>query len=138
MSTGSTRAKVKAIVCTHDGEVCEHVEASLPESPSMKLLLTANGRREGWLDLDEGMECSSDMFERPAVTNSRDDLMLMYFTSGTTGYPKIAAHSFTYPLGHVVTARYWHNVRSRRRTFRYLRYGLGQGCLGQAVWPMAV
>ena len=122
-------ARVKAIVCTHDGEVCEHVEASLPESPSMKLLITANGRREGWLDLDEGMECSSDVFERPAVTNSRDDLMLMYFTSGTTGYPKIAAHSFTYPLGHVVTARYWHNVDPDG-----VHFAISDTGWGKAVW----
>ena len=122
-------AKVKAIVCTHDGEVCEHVEASLAESPSMKILVTANGSRPGWHDLDEGMEASSDVFERPKDGNSKDDIMLMYFTSGTTGYPKIAAHSFTYPLGHIVTARYWHNVDPEGVHFTISDTGWGK-----AVW----
>lgn len=105
-------AGVSAIVCTGDGDTAAHADAALPASPTLRLRLMANGTRPGWDDFDAGIEASSEVFPRPVgeAAVHRDDPMLMYFTSGTTGYPKIAVHSFTYPLGHFVTAKYWHNV----------------------------
>lgn len=105
-------AGVSAVVCTGQGTIASYVEEALPESPTVKALSMANGTRAGWDDFDAGVAAQDDVFARPlgdAVTH-KDDPMLMYFTSGTAGYPKIASHSFTYPLGHVVTARWWHNV----------------------------
>jgi len=105
-------AGVSAIVCTADGETAMHADAALPESPTVKVRMIANGTREGWDSFDAGVEAAPAVFRRPIgqAGTCKDDDMLMYFTSGTTGYPKIAAHSFTYPLGHFVTAKYWHNV----------------------------
>jgi|GEM_PF-26231 Acyl-coenzyme A synthetases/AMP-(fatty) acid ligases len=99
------------IVCTGYGTVSEEVEKSLTESPNVKLLSMANnGGKLGtiWDDFDKGMSEASDA---PLIkSNKSKEPMLMYFTSGTTGYPKIATHDYTYPIGHIVTARHWHNV----------------------------
>ena len=105
-------AGVSAVVCTGQGAIASYVEEALPESPTVKALSMANGTRMGWDAFDEGVAAQADVFERPMgdAATHKDDPMLMYFTSGTAGYPKIASHSFTYPLGHVVTARWWHNV----------------------------
>jgi len=106
------KAKVKAIICTGENDAAAEADKARGECPTVEVWSMAKGHREGWLDFDAGVEAASDVFERPQGEEATcaDDLMLMYFTSGTSGYPKIAAHSFSYPLGHVVTARHWHNV----------------------------
>lgn len=103
-------ASVKAVICTGEGEISDFVEQSLSKSPTVKILSIVNCDKKGWSNFNEGVEKADENFPRPKNTNKSSDIMLMYFTSGTTGHPKIAAHSFTYPLGHIVTARYWHNV----------------------------
>lgn len=105
-------AGVKAVICTADGEVSHAVEESVPHAPTVELMMLCGESREGWLDFQAESGACSDIFPRPQGDQGtrKDDLMLMYFTSGTTGYPKIAAHDYTYPIGHIVTARWWHNV----------------------------
>ena len=105
-------ASVKMIVCTSDDNTSESVEASEPESPTLEIKMLVNGNREGWVDFNKEQEEQSDVFVRPTgdeATNN-NDRMLIYFTSGTTGYPKMVAHDFLYPLGHIATAVYWHMV----------------------------
>lgn len=102
-------AEVKGVVCTTDGEVIEHVENSLPESPTVQVKVSVKGKRDGWIDFTEEVEKASDQLER--VETKATDTMLIYFTSGTSGMPKMVAHDFAYPLGHIVTAKYWQNVR---------------------------
>ena len=101
-------AGVKAIISTPDDNVPEQIEMSLPESPTVEIKMIVGGPREGWRDFDADLACFSSHFERTDVGG--DDPLLMYFTSGTTGYPKIATHIHKYPLGHYATARFWHNV----------------------------
>ena len=103
-------AGVSAVISTVDDSVPERIEAVLSACPTVKTLITVNGKREGWRSFDEEYTLFSTHFNRTEDTACGEDLMLMFFTSGTTGYPKIAAHSFTYPLGHFHTAKYWHNV----------------------------
>ena len=106
-------AKVKAVVCTGDGAVADAVDAALPECPTVLHRFSANSApRDGWVDYDADAENESDVFERPAGADEprADEIMLMYFTSGTTGYPRIAAHAHTYALGHIITAVHWQNV----------------------------
>lgn len=105
-------AGVKAIVCTGDGDVAHQAELGANNCDFPILKIMAHGQREGWLDFDKGIAEQSDVFERPSQdeTACGSEPMLMYFTSGTTGYPKIAMHNHKYPLGHFITARYWHNV----------------------------
>ena len=101
-------AQVKAIVCTGDGECAAEVDLAQESSPTLQIKIIANGSRPGWHSFDEEMPSFPDTLER--VPTSRDDPAIMFFTSGTTGYPKIATHTASYPLGHIVTARWWHNV----------------------------
>lgn len=124
-------AGVKAIVCTGEGEVSNSVEEALAESPTVEIKVMVNGKREGWLDFTSGIAAMSDIFPRPQGSDNHlsSDPMLMYFTSGTTGYPKIATHDFTYPLGHIVTARWWHNVDPNG-----LHFAISDTGWGKAVW----
>ena len=102
--------KVKAILCTADGEVADAVDAAAAKSPSLEIKILVGGEREGWRSFNEEYTMFSSHFARSADAPSGSDPMLMYFTSGTSGYPKIAAHSYKYPLGHFITAKYWHQV----------------------------
>nr|WP_317412913.1 AMP-binding protein [uncultured Solibaculum sp.] len=102
-------ADVKAIVCTADGEVSEHVELSLPESPSVKACFLARGKKDGWVSFDDEVEAASDQFDR--VPTKSTDTMLGYFTSGTTGYPKLVTHNYSYSVAHILTAKHWQNVK---------------------------
>jgi len=102
-------AGVSAIFCTTDGDTARQVE--LAEDKDLPLIkIATGGEREGWHSFDKEYKEFSDYFPRTEDSAKGDDLMLMFFTSGTTGYPKIAAHNFKYPLGHFVTAKYWHGV----------------------------
>ena len=106
-------AGVSAIVATPEDEVPEQVELALPDSPTLKTKIIVNTDREGWHSFDKEIQNFPDTFPRPEgfAAASGDDVMLMFFTSGTTGYPKIATHSCKYALGHFITAKYWHNVQ---------------------------
>ena len=100
----------KEIIYHNIDEEINNIENVLDACPTVKTKILVNGKREGWHDFNEEYTLYSTHFNRTEDTACGDDLMLMFFTSGTTGYPKIAAHSFTYPLGHFHTAKYWHNV----------------------------
>ena len=102
--------KVKAIVCTSDGEVANSVDSAAAKCPGLEHKIIVGGSREGWHSFDEEYSMYSSHFARAEDAPSGSDPMLMFFTSGTSGYPKIAAHSYKYPLGHFITAKYWHQV----------------------------
>ena len=103
-------AGVSAVLCTADGDVAAQVELAAEKCPGLQHKLMVNGSREGWRTFDEEYTLYSTHYNRTEDAPGGDDLMLMFFTSGTTGYPKIAAHNYKYALGHFHTARYWHNV----------------------------
>ena len=103
-------AGIKAIICTGDGDTAHQVDLAAQTSPSLEIKIMVNGEREGWRNYDEESARFSSHFERTADAPCGDDLMLMFFTSGTSGYPKTAMHSHKYPLGHFHTAKFWHNV----------------------------
>ncbi len=102
--------KVKAIVCTADGEVSDAVDAAAKNSPNLATKILVGGSKEGWHSFDEEYTMYSSHFNRSEDTPCGSDPMLMFFTSGTSGYPKLAAHNYKYPLGHFITAKYWHQV----------------------------
>ena len=102
--------KVKAILCTADGNVADAVDAAAAKCPGLEHKILVNGKREGWHDFNEEQPLFSSHFERTEDAPCGSDPMLMYFTSGTSGYPKLAAHNYKYPLGHFITAKYWHRV----------------------------
>ena len=105
-------AGVSAIVCTADGDTSHQVDLAQKNSPTLKTKIMVGGCRDDWHDFNEEYKLFSRKFTRPTGEEEAcgDDTMLMFFTSGTTGYPKIAAHSFKYPLGHFLTAKYWHRI----------------------------
>lgn len=103
-------ADVKAIICTADGEVANQVDIAAENCPSLAIKISANGAREGWHSFDDEWMLFSGEFERHEDSPKGDDPMLMFFTSGTSGYPKMALHNYKYPFGHFITAKYWHCV----------------------------
>ena len=105
-----TAGRVKAILCTADGDVADAVDAAALNSPMLEHKILVNGSREGWHDFNEEYAMFSSRFARGEDAPCGNDPMLMFFTSGTSGYPKLTAHNYKYPLGHFITAKYWHRV----------------------------
>ena len=103
-------AGISAIICTADGETAAEADKAAAKYPLLKHKLIVNGRREGWRSFDDEYPLYSSHYLRTEDAPGGDDLMLMFFTSGTSGYPKIAAHNYKYALGHFHTAKYWHCV----------------------------
>lgn len=122
-------AGVKAVVCANDSYILNEVDGVDISSTSVELKIVSEGARDGWINFDDGVESASETIERVPVDN--DDPMIMFFTSGTTGYPKIATHSYTYPLGHIVTARWWHNVDPNGVHFTISDTGWGKALWGK-------
>ncbi len=102
-------ASVKAIVCVEEEQVLAHVRAAKTDCPTLGTLFTLCDT-PGFVNFDKAVDEAPDELDKPKELPSNGDIMLMYFTSGTTGMPKMAAHSWTYPLAQTVTAAYWHNV----------------------------
>lgn len=124
-------AGISAIVCTADGFVADEVDKAAANSPSLRTKIIVNGKRDGWHDFNEELPAYSTHFYRSEDTPCGTDPMLMFFTSGTTGYPKIAMHSYQYPLGHYTTARYWHNVDPNGIHFTISDTGWGKALWGK-------
>ena len=103
-------AGVKAILCTTDGDTANQVDLAAAKCPGLEIKIAVGENREGWRNYDEESRLFSSHYERTEDAPGGEDLMLMFFTSGTTGYPKIAVHNYKYALGHFHTAKYWHNV----------------------------
>lgn len=109
-------ASVQTIVCVNDPFVIEQIETAEGDVPSLQNKVMVVDHREGWLTLNDELERFSDVFERPTDDQATrwDDIMLVYFTSGTTGMPKMVQHNFAYPLGHIITAKYWQRVEENK------------------------
>jgi acetyl-CoA synthetase len=104
-------AEVKAVVCTAEGEIAYFVEKAAAEYGKPLVKIIVKGEREGWISFADGL-ANAPAFVRPTgdAAPANEDMMLLYFTSGTTGMPKMVTHNYTYPIGHIPTARYWHKV----------------------------
>ncbi len=103
-------AGISAVVCTADGDTAHQIDLASAGNATLKHKMIVGGTREGWRNFDEECALYSTHYERGTDAPGGDDTMLMYFTSGTSGYPKIAVHNYKYALGHFHTAKYWHNV----------------------------
>ena len=102
--------EISAIICTSDGDTANQVEIACQNSNSIEHKIIVGEKRDGWHDFNEEYTMFSSHFDRTDDSPCGDDLLLMFFTSGTSGYPKLAAHTHKYPLGHFHTAKYWHTV----------------------------
>ena len=103
------RARVKAVVCDDTDDIPKHVDEAVPQCPTVQVRVLVGGSRPGWRQYEEESRGFPDTFARPDGLRATDT-MLMFFSSGTTGYPKIVAHNHTYSLGHIITARWWQQV----------------------------
>ena len=128
----NTRASVKAIICVDDAYVTEQIKLAMPESPTVKqyITITDHGKPipEGFRDWQSEWR-QAPKFVRPAFVNENDDTMLMYFTSGTSGEPKMVAHDYLYAMGHLTTGVFWHNLHEGS-----LHLTVADTGWGKAVW----
>ena len=124
-------AGVSAIVCTSDGDCAEIVDKVQGECPTLKLKVLVGGQREGWRDFDNEYGLFKSSFRRTPDTPSGDEPALMFFSSGTTGNPKMVEHKHTYGLGHFLTARYWHNCEPDGLHFTISDTGWGKSLWGK-------
>ena len=122
-------ASIKMIVAAGEEVITKHIVDAMPDSPTVECLVSVGPEiPEGFQDFHKGIE-SAAPFVRPELANTNDDISLMYFTSGTTGEPKMVAHDFTYPLGHIVTGSFWHNLHKDS-----LHLTIADTGWGKAVW----
>ncbi len=126
-------AGVKAIICTAEDGVTASVDSVAANCPKLKkkIVVGVSDAPEGWECFDNGFPMYSTHFKRTADTPCGDDTMLMFFTSGTTGYPKIAEHSYKYALGHFITAKYWHGCGEGGLHFTISETGWGKALWGK-------
>ena len=124
-------ASIKMIISYDNPAVQTEIEKALKHSPTVQKLVTVSGKREGWIDFHEGVDKCTAEFPRPvgdqAVKTS--DPMLLYFTSGTSGYPKMVIHDYLYPIGHIITAHYWQGVLDNG-----LHFTVSETGWGKAIW----
>ncbi|MBQ1317071.1 MAG: AMP-binding protein [Lachnospiraceae bacterium] len=120
---------VKAIVATTEDDVPNQVDMVANECPGLAVKILVGGSREGWHDYEEEINQYSAHFYRSADTPCGDDPMVAFFSSGTTGYPKMAVHSYKYALGHYITAKYWHGVSDQG-----LHLTISDTGWGKALW----
>lgn len=123
------KANIKAIVAAGEPVIIGHIQEAMKDCPTVKALVsTGPCVPEAWYDFDTSIE-KVVPFQRPEFVNNNSDISLLYFTSGTTGEPKMVAHDFTYPLGHIITASFWHNLTPQSRHLTLADTGWGK-----AVW----
>ena len=123
----NTRASVKAIICAKDDYIISQIKLAMPESPTVKQYITL-GEEEGFHNWKAEWQ-QAPKFVRPAFVNENDDTMLMYFTSGTSGEPKMVAHDYLYAMGHLSTGCFWHNLHEGS-----LHLTVADTGWGKAVW----
>lgn len=128
-------ADVKYVVATADGEVSDHIEEAIAEYGGITEKYIVRGDKEGWVSFDSEIEKFPDTLER--IENKVDDDMLLYFTSGTTGYPKMVLHSHYYAVAHIQTAKYWHNIKEDTLHFTISESGWGKCMWGKMYGQLA-
>lgn len=125
----NNRASVKAIITAGDPYVVEQVDKAMPMSPTVQIRVSVGPEvPEGWHDWRKEWPMAPQ-FHRPAFVNTNEDTMLMYFTSGTSGEPKMVAHDFLYALGHLTTGVFWHNLNENS-----IHLTVADTGWGKAVW----
>jgi acetyl-CoA synthetase len=126
-----TAGEIAAVMCTSFGDSSHQADLAAPDAPRLRLKIMVDGAREGWHDFDKDFKLFSRRFVREPDAPCGDDNMLMFFTSGTTGNPKMAMHSYKYALGHFTTAWYWHHSRPGGLHFTISDTGWGKALWGK-------
>jgi acetyl-CoA synthetase len=126
-------ADIKMIVSVPDPDVVQHIEDAVAKSPTLQYKALIGESRKGWFNITEEMEKSPGTLDRKSFGEKTtiNDTMLLYFTSGTTGMPKMVNHNFAYPLGHILTAKYWQNVQVNGLHFTVADTGWAKSAWGK-------
>jgi acetyl-CoA synthetase len=126
-------ADIKMIVSVPEHDVVQHVEEAEAKSPTLRYKALIGESRNGWFNLTEEMEKSPETIDRKSFGEKTtiNDTMLLYFTSGTTGMPKMVNHNYAYPLGHILTAKYWQNVQDNGLHFTVADTGWAKSAWGK-------
>uniref|UniRef100_A0AB33JG69 AMP-binding protein n=1 Tax=Prevotella sp. GTC17260 TaxID=3236796 RepID=A0AB33JG69_9BACT len=122
-------ASVKAIICSGDEYIIDQITQSLPDSPTVKILISVGPHVPSHFHDWNKEWKQAPAFQRPEHVNTNEDIMMMYFTSGTSGEPKMVAHDFLYALGHLTTGVYWHNLGENS-----IHLTVADTGWGKAVW----
>ena len=125
----NNRAGVKAIICVGEDYVLEQITAAMSESPTVKTLISIGPKVPKNFHSWHEEIGNASAFVRPSHVNDNNDIMLMYFTSGTSGEPKMVAHNYLYPLGHITTGVFWHNLHENS-----IHLTVADTGWGKAVW----
>jgi acetyl-CoA synthetase len=129
-------ATIKAIVSVGEEVVIEHIEKARHGCPSVEKLISVGPIfPKSWGNFSKGIE-EAPAFRKPENPSKNDDLLFLYFTSGTTGNPKMVAHDYTYPLAHIVTATFWHNVEEDGRHLTVADTGWAKAVWGKLYGQM--
>ncbi len=129
-------ATIKAIVCVGEEIVLNAIEKAMPACPSVeKIISTGPVVPSGWSNFHQGIN-TAPTFVKPELPSVNDDLLFLYFTSGTTGNPKMVAHDYTYPLAHIATAVFWHNVEEDGRHLTVADTGWAKAIWGKLYGQM--
>ena len=139
-------ANIEMFICLNDSYVVDQVEKALPEMPCVKnICMVGNEEKDGWINFNKEIESFSDELERPTGDEQTKgtDIMQIYFTSGTTGMPKMVMHNHMHPLGQIVTAKYWQRVQENKLHMSvsdsgWAKFGwgkiYGQWCCGATIF----
>lgn len=126
------KARLTAIVAAGEDIIIDHISKAVAETGNdITLISTGPASAPGWYDFDSGVENASPFVRPQEGVNEKSDIMLIYFTSGTTGEPKMVAHDFTYPLGHIITASFWHDLGPESRHLTLADTGWGKAAWGK-------
>lgn len=131
----NNRASIKAIVCANDEYVTTQITEAMDESPTVRTLIAVNSMAQAGHPVPKGFHDwhkewpNAPAFHRPEHVNTNEDTMLMYFTSGTSGEPKMVAHDYLYALGHLTTGVFWHNLDEHS-----IHLTVADTGWGKAVW----
>ena len=129
-------AEIKAIIAVGEDNVIHHVEKAMPDCPSVKKLVSVGpDYPDGWSHFQKETEAAAP-FKKPETPSENNDLLFLYFTSGTTGNPKMVAHDYTYPLAHIITASFWHNVEEDGRHLTVADTGWAKAIWGKLYGQM--
>ena len=122
---------ISAVICTADGSVADEITKATKNYNGLKTKILVGGSLDGWSNYNRDIRFFSGSLKRTANSAGGNDPMLMFFTSGTTSYPKMAMHSYKYPLGHFITAKYWHQVSPDGLHFTISDTGWGKALWGK-------
>ena len=125
------KGEINAVIASGEGTLTDEIDKAAKYYGKLTAKIIVNGTKDGWESYNRGIRYFSRIYERTYDAPGGDDPMLMFFTSGTTSYPKMVTHNYKYALGHYITARYWHGIKQDGLHFTISDTGWGKALWGK-------